>query len=289
MAFENRSLPLKNALVKHYLPNRILDRRWLLAIPFVTALTLYVVIDTASLANWEQWQSSPTSWDMLMGILTNHHIVHHGLVNVFIYLASGIGLTEQLETQLLLRIGSRKDWLKTQIVCLLSCVALYLGLVLLSTLIAALPFARFSWEWEGGFMQAYLSQQGLPATWLQVSPALTTLFAIVLMGLAWLFIGVSTILATILTQRPVLGFLCGMLLNYSAFIIAQTDALWLQKIWLSRYMFLWNNPAIADSIQTHFLVSCLYWVVLNAIGLTALWVSVKKMDFTASRQAEHLS
>lgn len=287
MILENSDLTLKNALANHYLPNRVLDKRWLLAIPFVIALVLYTVIETASQARWQPWQSSPTSWDMLIGVLTNHHIVHHGLVNIFIYLVSGIGLTEQLETQLLLRMGSRKDWLKTQTFCLVSYTVLYLGLVLLSTLIVALPFARFSWQWEGGFMQAYLAQQGLPAIWLQVSPGLTALFAIILMGMAWLFIGLSTVLTTILTQRPVLGFLCGILLNYSTFIIAQTDALWLQKIWLSRYMFLWSNPIIADSIPTHFLVSCLYWVVLNTIGLAALWVSVTKLDFTASRQAEH--
>ncbi len=287
MALENISLPLKNALVNHYLPNRVLDNRWLLSIPFVIALVLYTVLETASQARWQQWQSSPTIWDMLIGVLTNHHIVHHGLVNLFIYLVSGIGLTEQLEIQLLLRMGSRKDWLKTQAFCLLAYTLLYLGLVLLSTLIVALPVARFSWQWEGGFMQAYLAQQGLPAIWLQVSPGLTALFAIILMGMAWLFIGLSTVLTTILTQRPVLGFLCGIILNYSTFIIAQTDALWLQKIWLSRYIFLWSNPIIADSIPTHFLVSCLYWVVMNAIGLTVLWLSVTKLDFTASRQAEH--
>lgn len=289
MVLENSSLPLKNALVNHYLPNRVLDRRWLLAIPFVIALVLYAVLETVSQARLQQWQSSPTSWDMLIGILTNHHIVHHGLVNIFIYLISGIGLTEQLETQLLLRIGSRKDWLKTQIICLISYTVFYLTLVLLSTLIVSLPLARFSWQWEGGFMQAYLSQQGLPAIWLQVSPGLTTLFAIILMGMAWLFIGLSTVLTTILTQRPVLGFLCGVILNYSTFIIAQTDALWLQKIWLSKYMFLWSNPVIADSIPIHFMVSCLYWVILNAIGLIALRVLVKKLDFTASRQSEHFS
>jgi hypothetical protein len=286
MALENSSLPLKNALVHHYLPNRVLDRRWLLAIPFMVALVLFATLETASQARWQQWQSSPTIWDMLIGILANHHIVHHGLVNIFIYLVSGIGLTEQLETQLLLRIGSRKGWLKAQVICLLSYTVFYLSLILLSTLIVTLPLARFSWQWEGGFMQAYLAQQGLPAIWLQVSPVLTALFAIVLMGLAWLFMGLSAVLITILTQRPILGFLCGMILNYSTFIIAQTDALWLRKIWLSRYMFLWSNPVIADSIPVHFVVSCLYWIILNTIGLTALWVLAKKLNFTASRQAE---
>jgi len=289
MIIRNGSLLLKNALVNHYLPNRVLDRRWLLAIPFVVILILYVVLETKSQSRWQQWQSSPTNWDMLIGILSNRYIIHHGLINIFIYLVSGTGMTEQMETQLLFRMGSRKGWLKTQIVCLLSYIVFYLALILISTLIITLPLARFSWQWEGGFMQAYLAQQQMPIIWLQVSPVLTALFATVLMGMAWLFIGLSTISTTILTQRPVFGFLCGMVLNYSTFIIAQTDIIWLQKIWFSRYMFLWSNPLIADSIPVHFLFSCLYWIFLNAIGLIALWVLTKKLDFTGSRQIEHLS
>jgi hypothetical protein len=286
MKLQNNSLPLNNVLVNHYLPNKVLDRRWLLAIPFAIALISYSVFGMASLAS--QGQSLPTTWDVVIGVFTDSHIVHHGLNNIFIYLISGIGLTEQLETQIMLRLGSRKDWLKTQIISLLVCTVLYLSLVLLSTLIIALPFVQFSWQW-GDFIHAYLGQQGLPAIWLQISPGLTVVFMIILMGMAWIFIGISTVFTTILTQRPVFGFLCGMILNYSAFIIAQTNSLWLQKVWFSRYMFLWNNPVIADSILVHFIVSCLYWAILNAIGLTALSILIKKLDFIASLISEQTS
>lgn len=287
MILENSDLTLKNALVNHYLPNRVLDWRWLLALPFVIALVLYAVLDTVSMSRWEQWQSQPTLWDMLIGVLGNHHLVHHGLVNMFIYLVSGIGAGEQLETQLLLRIGSRKDWLKAQVFCLFAYTVFYLMLVLLSALIIAQPFTRFSWGWEDSFTQIYLTHQELPAIWLQISPGLTTLLAVVLMGMAWLFIGLSTVFITILTQRPVFGFLCGMILNYSAFILSQTDVLWLQKIWFSRYMFLWNSSVIGNSIPTHFMAACLYWITLNTIGLAALWFFAQKLNFTVSRKSEN--
>lgn len=286
MRLQNNSLPLYNTLVNHYLPHKVLDRRWLLAIPFTIALISYSVFGMASLAS--QVQSLPTTWDVVIGVFTNNYIVHHGLINIFIYLISGIGMADQLESQLLLRIGTRKNWLKAQVICLLSCVAFYMSLVLLSVLIVALPFTRFSWQWED-FIYSYLGQQGLPAIWLQISPGLTVVFMVILMGLAWIFIGVSTVFTTILTQRPVFGFLCGMILNYSAFIIAQTNSLWLQKVWFSRYMFLWNNPVIADSILVHFIVSFLYWVILNAIGLTALSLLVKKLDYTANGLSEQTS
>lgn len=286
MKLQNNSLLLNNVLVNHYLPNKVLDRRWLLAIPFAIALISYSVFGMASLAS--QGQYVPTTWDVIIGVFTDHHIVHHGLNNVFIYLISGIGLTEQLESQILFRVGKRGNWLKAQVICLLSYVVLYMCLILLSILIVALPFTQFSWQW-GSFVHSYLGQQGLPSVWLQISPGLSVAFMVILMGLAWIFIGIFIVFTTILTQRPVLGFLCGMILNYSAFIIAQTDSLWLQKVWFSRYMFLWNNPVISNSLLIHFIVSCLYWVILNVIGLIALSILVKKLDFITSRLSEQTS
>lgn len=273
---------LRNVLANYYLPYRVLDRRWWIIGPSVILLVAYLVSSMTTLARQTE-SPSPTIWEMMINVLTNRLIIHHGLTNLFIYKISNLGTLENLDMQLLLRIRSRRNWLKALETCLLSVVALYISLIVVSTLVAALPFAQFSHEWSGYF-QAYRERFWLPQAttiWLQPSPVLTVAMMAILMSLAWLFMALSTLLATILTQRALFGFLTALFLNYSALFAVSSKIAWLRDLWLARYMFLWNESVIANSIPLHFLTACLYWLTLNGIALIALWHVVVKVDFTA--------
>ena len=266
--------------MNHYLPNRVFDRRWWVVLPCVVLLVAYVAISTDALARQMQ-SASPTIWEIVINVLSDRFIVHHGLTNLFIYAVSNVGVAGQLDMQLLLRLRARRIWLKAIISCVLVIVALYIGLVILSTVVVGLPFAHFSHNWSGYF-DAYRESFWLPEVatiWLQLSPVLTITFMAILMSLAWLFMGVVALLVVVVTQRAFFGFLAAWFLNYSALI--SIDINWLHDYWLARYMFLWNEAVIADSLLLHFLASCLYWVVLIGVMLTVLQYTVLRIDFTA--------
>ncbi len=272
----------KNALLTYYLPRRVFRSRWLFAIPFSTLLVTYIVFETLAT---NPAQAPPTLWEMWISVLNYPQILHHGMLNTLIYLLSGIGFVEPFEFQILFRIRSRKSWFRAQLLCIFASVAAYLTLILLLAWIISFPVAPGSLRW-GEFSPALLRQSGLPQTLLATSPLQTVAFMTLLMGMAWVFVGVVTVLITTSTQRPTLGFLGGVALNYSMLIIAQSDVPWLQSIWPSNYLFLWKEAPLTGSPAAEFALSSLYWLLLIALGLTLLRKRVQTLNFMDKRASD---
>jgi hypothetical protein len=272
----------KNALLTYYLPRRVFRRRWLLAIPFSTLLIAYIVFETLAI---HQGQSAPNIWEMWVEVLNYPQILHHGMLNTLIYLMSGLGFVEPFEIQILFRIRSRKSWFRAQLLCIFASVVSYLALILLVTVIVSLPVVRWTGQW-GDFSHVTLRQAGLPETLLATPPLVTVTFMTLLMGMAWVFVGVVTVFITTSTQRPTLGFLGGVALNYSMLIIAQSDAGWLQSVWPSNYLFLWKAAPLTGTPAAEFILSSLYWLLLIALGLGLSWKRTQTLNFMDKRTSD---
>lgn len=274
---------IRTAIIHYYLPNRILDKRWLAAIPFLVSLLAYSAFEILSIAY--QIKIVPNIWELIVGVINNRPIIYHGLINMFIYLVSDIGFLRGFELQILLRIGSRNRWFLSQMICMFFCVTIYFLLILFVTFLIAFSSTRLSMQWET-FILKYIGKEGFPTVLLTLSPPITVFLMVSLLWMAWLFIGTVTICITTYTQRPMLGFLGGVFLNYSSFIVTQSGSNWLGKLFFSNPMFLWKNKVLSNSITMDFLFSCLYWFVLICTSVIIFKVISQSTNFLSQHHAE---
>lgn len=263
-------ISIRNVLTGYFLPQRILKRRWLIPIVFITILIFYQ--DNVALTTGQQIGVPVNAWDVVVGSLNNKLSVYHGLTNLLVYLVSDIALLEELDQLVLLKIGSRWRWAQVQAICVIATVILYIVLIIIIILGVTVTTAPWHLAWSPAAM-SILNRQGLPAnTLLKLSPLATSLFMLTLLGLAWIGMGVVVSTITLATQKSILGFAAGLALNYSALIIWLNDVRspLLDKLWLHQRMFLWHNET-AGSLLGSFIQSALYWVVWIAISIAVLW------------------
>lgn len=265
-------ISIRNILISYFLPERILKRRWLIPIVFITTLVLYY--DSIALAAVQQIGVSINAWDVVIGLLNSRLSVHQGLTNLLIFLVSDIALFEELDQPILLKIGSRWRWFQVQAICVTTTVILYIALVIIIILGVTATTVPWSLEWSPA-AASILNRQGLPANaFLALSPLGTSLFMLTLLGLAWIGISVVVSAITLATQKSILGFVTGLILNYSTLIIWLNDvhSPLLDKFWFHQRMFLWHNEATGTGpLISSFTQSALYWVIWIAISIAGLW------------------
>lgn len=262
---------VRNVLTNYFLPERILKRRWLIPIGFITILGLYH--GSTALATVQSTGIPINAWDVVIGMLNSRLSIHHGLTNLLIFLVSDVALFKEIDQLVLLKTGSRWQWFQVQAICVFTTVILYIALIIM--IILGVTFTTTPWNlaWSPA-AASILNRQGLPANvFLANSPLATSLFMLTLLGLAWIGISVVVSAITLATQNSILGFATGLTLNYSAFIIWLNDVRspLLDKLWFHQRMFLWDNDAAISSLIALFAQSIMYWIVWIVISLVGLW------------------
>jgi len=269
---------IRNILVSYFLPERILRRRWLIPIVFITVLVLYhanAVFTTA-----QQIGAPVNAWDVVISLLSSELSVHHGLTNLLIYLVSDIAMLEEIDQLVLLKTGSRWRWFQVQSLCIAASVISYVIVIIAVIVGVTVTTTPWSFEWSSA-AASILNRQGLPDNELLVlSPLVTSLFMLTLLGLTWIGMGVIVSAVTLATRKSVLGFAAGLFLNYSALIIWLNDVRLplLNKLWFHQRMFLWHNDVATNSLIGLFVESALYWVIWISISLTGLWGVCRSID-----------
>lgn len=268
----------RNILTSYFLPERVLKRRWLIPIVFITTLVLYH--DSVALVAAQQIGAPINAWDVVVDLLNSRLSVQHGLTNLLLFLVSDITLFEELDQLILLKTGSRWRWFKVQAICVVTTVILYSTLIIMIILGVTVTTTSWSLTWSPA-AASILNRQGLPANaFLALSPLATTLFMLTLLGLAWIGIGLVVSAITLATQKSILGFAAGLTLNYSALIIWLNDARspLLDNLWFHQRMFLWHIEAATGSLIGLFTQSALYWVIWIAISIVGLWSVCRSID-----------
>ncbi len=268
-------------ILSHYsLPLRILSYRWVLPISLMLLLTTYVTYTVLVFAQVSR--ATVNIWDVVVGVLANRQLVHHGLINLLLYLISDLALLRDSSPYMLLRTGSRWLWFQLQIINLVMVISLYL-LLLVVILIGVTAIATpWSDTWSSAAWNL-LQQDGLPATTLlALPPLITTLFMLTLLGLTCIGIGMIVMSVTWATQNAILGFSSGLILNYSALMISVTDVPLplIDLLWFHDRIFLW--AATSELSPTPVLVhATLYWCSWIMLGLVVFWNLCRRLDIVA--------
>ena len=269
---------IRNILTSYFLPERILRRRWLVPIGLLTILVLYHY--SVVLAVTQQVATPVNAWDVVVDLLNSRLSIHHGLTNLLLFLVSDISLLEEFDHPLLLKAGSRWRWFQVQAICSITVVILYIALI--SIIILGVTITTTSWSlgWSPA-AESILNRQGLPANiFLAISPLITSLLMLTLLGFAWIGISLVVSAITLATQKSILGFAAGLTLNYSALIIWLNDISFplLGKLWFHQRMFFWYDEAVTGSIISLFAQSTLYWILWIATSLVGLWYICRSIN-----------
>lgn len=283
MRRESSLTSVRNILTSYFLPERILKRRWLIPIIFITTLVLYH--DNVALAMVQQIGVPVNAWDVVVGLLNNGLSVHHGLTNLLIYLVSDIALLEEFDQLVLLKTGSRWRWFQVQAICVVATVILYIALIIMIILGVTITTTPWNLAWSSAAV-SILNRQGLPANaFLALSPLVTALFMLTLLGLAWIGISIVVSAITLTTQKSIFGFATGLALNYSTLIIWLNDirSPLLDKLWFHQRMFLWHNDAATGPLIGLFAQSALYWIIWIAISLAGLWSVCRSINIVQKK------
>jgi hypothetical protein len=273
--------PIWTALTQYCLPARIFNNRWLAPILFLPLLTSYVAY--GALTSARQLSVTANAWDIVVEVLNGRLWVHHGLINLLIYLVSSITLFGESGQLVLLRTGSRWLWFQLQSICAITAVVAYIALLVVIIVGVAALLAPWTLTWSSA-AAAILNQHGLPAdALLRLSPLSTAVLMLILLGCAWIGISIAVATVTLATQNATYGFIAGLALNYSALIITLADIRlpFLDELWFHQRMFLWGNKPTTDSLTDMVIQALLYWLVWSTAGLTALWVVCRNLDIVA--------
>lgn len=273
----------RNILTSYFLPEHVLKRRWLIPIVFITTLVLYH--DSVALVAAQQIGAPVNTWDVVVDLLNSRLSVHHGLTNLLIFLVSDIALFEGLDQLVVLKTGSRWQWFKVQAICVVTTVILYSTLIIMIILGITVTTTSWSLTWSPAAV-SILNRQGLPANaFLVLSPLVTTLFMLTLLGLAWIGIGLVVSAITLATQKSILGFATGLTLNYSTLIIWLNDARspLLDNLWFHQRMFLWHIEVATGSLIGLFTQSTLYWVIWIVVSMAGLWSVCRRIDIVQKK------
>jgi len=236
--------------------------------------------ESVALAAMQQIGVPINAWDVVVDLLNNRLSIHHGLTNLLIFLVSDIALFEELDQLVLLKTGSRWRWFQVQVICVVTTVILYISLIIMIILGVTLTTVPWNLAWSQA-AASILNHQGLPVNaFLALSPLVTTLFMLTLLGLAWIGIGVVVSVITLATQKSIFGFATGLALNYSTLIIWLNDvhSSLFDNLWFHQRMFLWHTEAATGSLIDLFTQSALYWVIWIAISIAGLWSVCRSID-----------
>jgi hypothetical protein len=268
-----------NAFAKMFFQHRFLKGRWLAVMFFFSLTTSYVsltVLQTARSLN-----SFSNVWDILISILNNPQLIHHGMTNLFIFMISDYTVYGQFDQSMLIRTGSRKTWFNYQAISIFLTAILFSALLFFMVFCIASLVSVWGWDWSPVASVIIGKQQFVSQNILQFSPGWTTFFMLVFLSLAWAGIGIVVNCITLVTQHAVEGFIAGLVLNYSAFLIwsANLQIPWLQAISFHRYMFFLSNMQDVNSLFSALLLSILYWSIWIALSLFILRRICQKKDF----------
>jgi|GEM_PF-1326648 len=268
-----------NAFAKMFFQHRFLNGRWLAVMFFFSLTTSYVsltVLQTARSLN-----SFSNVWDILVSILNNPQLIHHGMTNLFIFMISDYTVYGQFDQSMLIRTGSRKTWFNYQAISIFLTAILFSALLFFMVFCIASLVSVWGWDWSPIASVIIGKQQVVSQNILQFSPGWITFFMLVFLSLAWTGIGIVVNCITMATQHAVGGFIAGLVLNYSVFLIwsANLQIPWLQKISFHHYMFFLSNIRDQNSLLPVLLLSLLYWSIWIALSLFIFQRVCQKKDF----------
>lgn len=271
-------MKLRTALENYYLPDRVFNRRWLLPIIFVILLSIYVALNTLTTA--QQLGAIPNVWDIIVAVLNGRTWFHHGLTNLLIYLVSEIALFGDSSFYLVSRIESRWNWFQMLVLCTFFAVIGYLLLLSVILLGVTLPLTTWSLSWSPAALPL-LEQQELPATsLLELAPLPTVIGMLVLLGLTWTGIGIVVTVVTAKTQNAIYGFIVGLALNYSTFLLwmANIQIPVLDLLWFHQYQLLWQSSLLSESLLNFIWRALAYWSLWIILGLIVLYKVCRSLD-----------
>jgi len=268
-------------LTRYYLPQRVLTKRWLTALILLPLFTGYLLLEVLTWA--QQLGGAANIWDVVNRTLNDRLWVHHGLTNILIYLLSEIALLYNTGPTILVRTRSRWAWFVILVLCVVVTVLVFSVLLALVLFGVTTPILPFSFEWSSA-AAPLLAQQGLSATLLfTAAPLPTTVSMLTLLVLAWTSLGLVVAIVTLKTQSAIYGFVFGVALNYSAFLLwlAELHFPFVDAIWFHQRMFFWQTGETVNSLVAPFVYGLGYWSVWLVVSGLVLWGICRNFDLVA--------
>lgn len=261
----------------------IFRKRWL--IPFLIALLIGVSATNDLLVKSSVRGVSYNTWDTLFSAFSNPNIFFFVLNILFLFLVFDLTDESAFDQSLLVILGSRSHWWVGKVILLAISVLVYTFLNL--AVVAGVTSFTFPWDnsWSTGARldpgSVYLTQR-----LLDTQLFIVFIKMIILLGLGWFGLGLLVLAVSILSNRCIVGFFAGVLLNFSGLIIYKDSVSnWVFNLSFHQQMFLvlqyinQENPLPFNS----FIFSILYWMCWILIFLITGYLLGKRRDFFERR------
>lgn len=281
----NRTPHSTLSFLKFNIEQYIVRKRWLIVLP----VCLFIVYfgDSAILVPSRHYNIlSPNIWDSLFNILANGNIILGLLTFLFLFLISDISVETSFGELVLFRLQSRSKWWLGKILTLVLATLLYTGIILI--IIGGVSSFVFPWGnlWSE-MARAHPVDLYLNPDVLKFSPSGAFLRLTTLLILGWFSLGLATIVASLLLNNAIIGFLVGVIINvcglfgYHGCIPHPFENLSINN----HILFDFHSFGAKNSFYPPYSLSIIYWVIWIALFAVIGFLICRKKDFLLGKVA----
>ena len=275
----NRTRHSTLSFLKFNIEQYIARKRWLIVLP----VCLFIVYfgDSAILVPSRHYNIlSLNIWDALFNILANGNMILGLLTFLFLFLISDISVETSFGELVLFRLQSRSKWWLEKILTLVLATLLYTGIVLI--IVGGVSSFVFPWSNSWSEMaRAHPVDLYLNPDILKFSPLSAFMGLITLLILGFFSLGLVTIVASLLLNNAIIGFLVGVIINvcglfgYHGWIPRPFENLSINN----HILFDFHSFGEKNSLYPPYFASIIYWVIWIIFFMVLGYRICKRRDF----------
>ncbi|NMB88709.1 MAG: hypothetical protein GYA17_10135 [Chloroflexi bacterium] len=264
----------------------LLRPRWLLAFPAI----LFVAYRSTNAVVYQSttyYNAPSNAWDAAFHALGSADAVYLLLSALFLYLVCDLLPEPRYGQWALMRLGSRQAWWLAKVLTVFLAALLYTALT--AVLVLGMASLRLPLEstWSVATNdQFHFIEIGLTKDALNSPPLVIYLQMVLLLGLGWLAMGLVTLAGTLLSHRPLVGFLAGATLLLAGYVGA-----WASGMIPTQFPYILlpsfhmeYTPGPMPIRQLPVATSVLYWLVWAAVLTGAGLAFSRRQDYFAHDQ-----